>query len=43
MYDVVFKGGENTTIILNKQNIVSLEPLDKRAENHFCEDDGKKN
>ncbi|MEA1922544.1 MAG: hypothetical protein U9N63_07800 [Pseudomonadota bacterium] len=43
MYDVIFKGEENTTIILNKQNIVSIEPLDKHAGNHFCKEDDKKN
>jgi chromosome segregation ATPase len=42
MYDVIFKGEENTTILLNKQNIVSIEPLDKRTENHFCKDDEKR-
>lgn len=31
MYDVVFKGEQKTTVIINKQNIVSIKPLDGPA------------
>jgi hypothetical protein len=32
MYDVTFKGEEKATIIINKQNIVSVKPLEEQPE-----------
>jgi DNA repair exonuclease SbcCD ATPase subunit len=42
MYDVVFKGEERATVIVNKQNIVSIKPLDGSASGIAANEKGEK-